>query len=292
MRLVAADVLEEDEWRARAARHRERVGPWLDARRARKARCEKHPVHDFLFEYYTFPPARLEAWSPGLGVALRGDTAGFLADPRFARTDEGVALDLDRFPPRRIQAARWILSLLEATSARDPKLGCFGLHEWAMVYKADTVRHPQFPLRLPAPEADALVEQLPVACSHYDAYRFFTAEARPLNRLSPRKSDRAAFEQPGCLHANMDLYKWAYKFHPWIGSDIVADAFLLALDIRELDMRASPYDLRRLGFEPVRIETQEGRAEYARRQKELAGRAAPLRARLALAYRGLIAALT
>ena len=42
-------------------------------------------------------------------------------------------------------------------------------------------------------------------------------------------------------------------------------------------MRASPYDLADLGYEPVPIETAEGRAEYVRRQSAFAEAAAPLR---------------
>ena len=42
-------------------------------------------------------------------------------------------------------------------------------------------------------------------------------------------------------------------------------------------MRASPYDLRRFGFDPIRIEEPSGRAEYVRCQGEIAARAAPLR---------------
>ena len=30
----------------------------------------KHPVHDFLFTYYSFRPAQLRRWSPGYGVVL------------------------------------------------------------------------------------------------------------------------------------------------------------------------------------------------------------------------------
>jgi hypothetical protein len=78
----------------------------------------------------------------------------------------------------------------------------------------------------------------------------------------------------------MDLYKWAYKLDPYAPSSLVADCFELALDIRSLDMRASPYDLAPLGYAPVRIETAEGRAEYRREQSGFTERARPLRARL------------
>ena len=32
----------------------------------------KHPVHDFLFTYYSQRPAQLRRWHPGYGVALAG----------------------------------------------------------------------------------------------------------------------------------------------------------------------------------------------------------------------------
>jgi len=82
------------------------------------------------------------------------------------------------------------------------------------------------------------------------------------------------------LHAGMDLYKWAYKLIPAISSELLLDCFLLARAIREVDMRASPYDLRDLGYSPIEIETPSGKAEYVALQRGLADRAAPLRGRL------------
>jgi hypothetical protein len=125
-----------------------------------------------------------------------------------------------------------------------------------------------------------VVEERGVKCSHFDAFRFFTAPARPLNLLQPTRETQRENEQPGCLHANMDLYKWSYKLSPLTSSELVADCFALARDIRTLDMRASPYDLADLGYPPVRIETADGRAEYAAAQRAFAKRAEPLRARL------------
>jgi hypothetical protein len=78
----------------------------------------------------------------------------------------------------------------------------------------------------------------------------------------------------------MDLYRWAFKFAPFTPSELIADCFALARDIREVDMRASPYDLRKLGFAPIRIETPEGRVEYESYQRDFAQRGQPLRARL------------
>jgi hypothetical protein len=129
-------------------------------------------------------------------------------------------------------------------------------------------------------ETAAVVESLPVRCSHYDAVRFFTEEARPLNRLQPTREESPHLEQPGCLHANMDLYKWAAKAMPWIGSDLLLETFRLALRLRDLDMRASPYDLSAWGVVPVKIETGEGRREYETEQRSLAEEARGLRNKL------------
>jgi hypothetical protein len=135
-----------------------------------------------------------------------------------------------------------------------------------------------------------VVESHRIACSHFDAYRFFTAPARPLNTLSPGRDDRPAFEQPACFHAGMDLYKHAFRLWPLVSSDLVMDCFELAWDIRVMDMRAAPYDLADLGFDPVRIETAEGKQEYVAAQRAFAGRAAPLRQRLVSECERLLAA--
>ena len=108
--------------------------------------------------------------------------------------------------------------------------------------------------------------------------------------LGPRADDRPDFEQPGCLHAGMDLYKHAFRLSPMVPSDLVADCFELARDIRVLDMRAAPYDLTDLGFEPVAIETTAGKAAYVEAQRGFAERGAPLRARLIEECERLLAA--
>jgi hypothetical protein len=78
----------------------------------------------------------------------------------------------------------------------------------------------------------------------------------------------------------MDLYKHAFRLTPLVASELVADCFELARDIRELDMRASPYDFAELGLEVVRIETPAGKQEYVAEQRLFAERGAPLRRRL------------
>ena len=276
-------------WRAQEKAHRDRLQPVLGPYLEQRSRGIKDPVMDFLFEYYGFRPSRLLRWSPGFGVALRGEAAeAFRAHPAFARTPAGIALDPARFPERRKQGLGWIRDLLAATETRPPLLGCHGMHEWAMVYRADTVRHGQVPLRMTPEALAAFVESTPVMCTHYDAFRFFTPAARPLNRHQPTRETMPALEQPGCLHANMDLYRWAYKLSPWTPGSLLADTFDLACRIRTVDMRASPYDLRPAGLEPIAIETPEGRSTYRDHQQRFAREAAPLRERLRGVYDVLI----
>jgi hypothetical protein len=271
--------MSEAEWRGRAAAHRDRVRRWTGPHRERSRRGEPHPVHDFLFTYYSLRPRELERWRPGPGVALRGADE-FLALPGYVRDGDLVRLDPAALPARLRSTAGFVRDLLAATAARPPRLGCFGLHEWAMVYRSDAPRHARVPLRLGPAGTDAVLESLPVHGTHHDAFRFFTAAARPRNAVAPTRTGQVDQEQPGCLHAQMDLYKWAYKLIPATPAELLADCFALAVDIRELDMRASPYDLAAFGYPPVRIETPAGRAEYARAQAGFAARAAPLRERL------------
>ncbi len=276
---MPVEVLAEAEWRSRAAAHRARVGRWTGPHLERRRAGQPHPVLDFLFTYYSLRPHRLQRWLPGPGLALRGADE-LLAVPGHVRDGDVVRLEPAALPARAAGTARFVRDLLAATASRPPRLGCFGLHEWAMVYRSDEPRHGQVPLRLGAAGTDAVLESLPVHCTHHDAFRFFTPAARPRNALRPSRAEQLAQEQPGCLHATMDLYKWAYKLLPATPSELVADCFELAVAVRELDMRASPYDLAELGYPPVRIETPAGRAEYVRAQADFAARAAPLRDRL------------
>ncbi|MFM8349451.1 MAG: hypothetical protein ACKN9D_00125, partial [Actinomycetales bacterium] len=94
-------------------------------------------------------------------------------------------------------------------------------------------------------------------------------------------------DQPGCLHAAMDTYKIAGWFSPLISSDLVADTFEVAATARELDMRASPYDVSELGLPAIPIETIDGRRAYAREQESIIHQSAPVRATLLAALQGL-----
>jgi len=282
-------VIPAAQWRAQAARHVDRVQELTSGHQARSGRGIRHPVEDFLFTYYSLRPAQLRRWYPGAGVALAdaSDRAGWRFHqvlPVVGRDADGptVAVDVAAFVRARGSQIAFTRRLMTATGSAAGQFGCFGLHEWAMVYRQDESqrRHLERPLRLGQAGTDDVVRGHQIKCTHYDAFRFFTPPARPLNAVQPDLASRVVMEQPGCLHASMDIYKWAYKLIPVVPSELLLDAFVLARAIRELDMRASPYDLSDLGYSPVRIETAVGKAEYVAAQREFAGAAQLLRRRL------------
>jgi hypothetical protein len=278
--------LPEGEWRERMARYASRLTPFVQDRIDRMSRGEKHPARDFLFEYYSFRPSELLRWSPGPGVLLEGATPAELGWRKcFVRHPDGMILA--PFPGARAKFVAWATQYLEAIVDRDPLYGCFGLHEWAMVYRTPEVRHAKTPLRLLPEAISRVVDGEHLCCTHYDAFRFFTPEAVPRNRHALSREITTDFDQRACIHVNMDLYRYAYKIAPWVPGELLADCFDLAWEARQIDMRASPYDMRPYGLEPIFIETDAGKLEYVAEQKRIAGRAVPLRQKLLEVYRGL-----
>lgn len=278
-------------WREAKAAHEARVEELTRDHLHRRSRGQRHPVWDFIFEYYPVKPGQLRRWSPGIGVDLPGATAAdirhlkyFTLDDQDAVADTDTAtstarMDVAAYVVKRGKTVEYIGNLLRATRANPAHFDCFGLHEWAMVYRQPEHRHPE-PLRLGQAGTDEVVDSHTVRCTHFDAFRFFTPDAVPLNEFAPTRETQPNCEQMGCLHANMDLYKWASKLGEAVPGELWLDSFELACAARELDMRAAPYDLRDWGFDPIRIETPEGKAEYVRRQREISARADVLRGRL------------
>lgn len=270
-------------WRTHEEAHQARVDELTRGHRTRRRQHVRHPVEDFLFHYYSHSPARLRRWHPGAGVLLEGAAGMPRAGWRFNVTEgDGVRLDLAAFLDARGATVAFVRELLTRTAGRPPHLGCFGLHEWAMVHRLDEdeVRHRGWPLRLGSRGTDEVVESHQIRCTHYDAFRFFTPAAVPRNQVRPTRASQVDLEQPGCLHAGMDVYKWCYKLDPLVPSELTLAAFELALQIRRLDMAASPYDLTALGIEPVPIETTAGKAAYVTAQRDFAAHSTALRQRL------------
>ena len=152
-----------------------------------------------------------------------------------------------------------------------------------MVYRQTrtSVRHAAWPLRLGPRGTDAVVERHGSGARHFDAYRFFTPPAAPLNVLRPTRGTQPALEQPGCLHADdgplqvgvqararWSPRSWSRTASSWPAT--IRGAGHAGLAVRPGGPRLSP----------VRIETPEGKAEYVAAQRGFAERAAVLRARL------------
>ncbi|WP_025133419.1 hypothetical protein [Leucobacter sp. PH1c] len=281
-------LLTADAWRDRERAHEERADALTAGHRARTRLREKHPIEDFLWTYYSVKPGELRRWHPGAGVQLDGAAAERSAWRHYRAAGSAAAVDLPAFFARRGGTVDYVEQLLAATLAHTPKFGCFGLHEWAMVYRLtpEQLRHSALPLRIGHAATDAVVETHTIGCSHFDAYRFFTPDAVPLNTLRPSRETQPALEQSGCLHAGMDVYKWASKLGPIVPGELLLDTFVLARDIREVDMRASPYDV--TGYTgadgapltPIPIETSAGKRTYARLQRGFAERGNALRERV------------
>lgn len=284
----------------------------------------QHPVYNFLKDYYGVRgrkgTRRLARYSPGPGVLLLGateaDLAGAAASEGAAATeaevaggcglaaggavfrDGGLVYDAEAYMaargPEGWRRYEWHREVIGATAAHRPVLDCYGLHEWAMVYQPEGAPTPpslayqsgNVPLRVSRDAINAAVERQPLRCTHVDAVRFFAKAALPLNvHGDPPREQQAALEQPACVHASMDLLKYALAVAPFGESAACAgDALELALEARKLDMAASPYDVSAYGIAAVPIETEAGRAEYKRRQIALMKRAEPVRAALLAAY--------
>ena len=273
-------VLSESEWQAERAAHQAFVQPILSQVRQRKARGVEHPIEDFLWTYYSFKPTQFERWHPGAGIGLH-DALEHKSYKGYTTQGDVTTVSRD-FLVRRSESLHWMWNLQHAMQTREPKFGCFGLHEWAMVYRLEQsdVRHEQAPLRLPPSEIAEVVEAQELKCTHFDAFRFYVPQVRSLNHLMLTRETQLNNEQSGCLHANMDLYKWAYKLSPIVSTDLLTETFVLAREIRMLDMQATPYDLSEWDVPPVRVETPEGKSEYVTRQREFSARAQTLRMQL------------
>ena len=283
-------------WHPVAERYEREVKAWTDPFRRRRLTDDAHPINDFLFVYYQYSSRKLEQWHPGVGKALAGvgEHDRRLPEKFYSQNEMGDWFcDLSKMKTKDESRLVWIVDLLKRTQARKANFSCLGLHEWAMVYHGHEVRHEKTTqLRLPQSEIDAVVESRPLTCTHFDAFRFFSIDAKPFNRVTPEPDveNRPILEQPACIHANMDLYKWAFKAMPWIGSEILLACFYLAIEARAIDMRASPYDLSKYeNYSPIKIETAAGRALYEREQRAIAEKAKPLREKL---WRRIEAVLT
>lgn len=284
-RTATPELLTRTVWHALAKQHRLQAEKWTRPYRQRRAQGLLHPVHDFLFIYYPFAPSLLERWQPAFGQLIEASPQDPPWNPRYYSLQaKGIGLDLDKLPAAAKKRLQWQLALLKSIDQRTPRFACHGLHEWAMLYQGGPdgqARHEgKLPLRVSQACIDEVIHSRPLVCTHFDAFRFFTPAAQPLNLKALNLMDRAQQEQKGCLHTNMDLYKWTAKAMPWVGADLLLESFLFAVACREVDMRASPYDCSDYGLAAIPVETAAGRLNYEQAQRSLAQRAQPIRSKL------------
>jgi len=205
-------VLGESVWTERERRHAERVDRFVEPHLRRARRGEAHPVWDFLFSYYSLKPRLLRRWHPGYGVALEGASADrFRERSGYGTLGSAVTVTHDHLLAR-IDRVEFIADLLHATRVGPPvellrpaRVGD-GLPDRRHQARGSTAAGRR--------GTDAVVDSMPLRCSHFDAYRFFTEPAVPRNAEPLSRQSQVASEQPGCVHANMDLYKFCGKLGP------------------------------------------------------------------------------
>lgn len=281
-------------WRALESRHTEAVDSLTSDHLDRRRRGEPHPVADFLFTYYRTSVATVRRWHPGPGIILENAHLTERVEWRHYERDSlhgraGLIVDptsvLSRCGPRITRARE----VVEATASRPGAMSCFGLHEWAMLYRTGehAVRHRQVPLRVSHARIDEVVDHSRLRCTHFDALRFFTEDAVPLNQDALTRGGQVRNEQPACLHAGMDLYSYVADMEAGAPGELLVDTLIAAFDAREVDMRSSPYDLSAWGLDPIPVESPEGRAAFVAHQRGWITRTQALRTRYLEAARTL-----
>jgi len=266
--------------------------------KARMHAVREHPVFNFLHTYYRYSAEDLKMFSPGIdhpGLSFSDDSDLAKVHRRYRVISPSQTVKFEipaplaadgRFGWIKLSRAR---DILRATSTRSPFIGCFGLHEWAMVYKNNEQKQPLLKMRVSETTINEMVES-GVKCTHFDAFRFFHVDALSLNSAELSRETQEDFEQPGCIHATMDLFRYAYSIYPLASSELLRQSLELAIMARKIDMRASPYDVSHINFlgRPIAIETPEGRTQYAHEQLQLHEKAAPIRKRLLDIYEHIL----
>ena len=233
-------------WVSEAEQHVEAMNallyPMTDSSATLKARMHAvrtHPIYNFMHTYYRYSAEELKLFTPGANSPLDvlSPTDSVLLHPLFQHSVSSRASSSSsavpplaappastveyRFPKTLSPEGRfgWIQMakardvLKSAASLNPPNFGCFGLHEWAMLYKGAAPKQPGLGLRVSQSTIDAMVEG-GVKCSHYDAFRFFHQDAKQFNAVSLVRETQASFEQAACIHVTMDLFKWSHKIYP------------------------------------------------------------------------------
>ena len=199
---------------------------------------------------------------------------------------------------RTVAPFLWYRAVLEQTLTAEPVLYCYGLHEWAMQYQPPGAPIPpsskyqsHVPLRVTQDTLNRAVERVGTRCTHVDALRYFAPAAASLNYHGEQlqRMDQIRLEQPGCVHAHMDLLKIILKLEPFVDATLRQQVLEIAILARKLDIGASPYDVTSTyHVEMIPIETEEGRVLYRQRQLELMKIVQPIRTKVLRAYNAFL----
>ena len=73
--------------------------------------------------------------------------------------------------------------------------------------KDKIIKHQKLPFRCNQELINEVVESKSLRCTHFDAYRHFSSSAIPLNMNILERKTQSNFDQPGCVHVHMDLFK-------------------------------------------------------------------------------------
>lgn len=266
----------------------------------------ENPIYNFLHYYYRYSSLELKLYSPGMNFALESlpSSSSILLIHKHMREIPNSNFIYLRPTSKLLQSKRYGFApisryhdIIQNTLNRNPHYGCFGLHEWAMLYSNrrlpsfsdNSERHQsQLKLRVDQHTIDATVEASQLTCTHFDAWRFFDPAAQPMNHIHPlTRSGQIDNEQPGCIHATMDIFRYAYELYPYVSSDLLRACLSIALEARKIDMCASPYDVSAIEGcgDAICIETLEGKMLYVQKQQELYEKSNPLRAELLQVYK-------
>lgn len=224
-------VMMKETWLQAAKEERNRVNRLLNPN---DYQDRNHPIYNFIFVYFFFNRKILFQYSPGIHVEIEGvhdsqelmsiNLAPELQSVSSQRNFLAISSNEKKISKKFLQRT---LHLLKSIQSKLPSFWCFGLHEWAMQYNSiqqTSTKNSTFqslPLRVTQQQIESLLNpprhenqySVPrLRCTHYDAIRFFTPSSVPLNAVSPSPTRLTVdqFDQPGCIHVNMDLFKYIH----------------------------------------------------------------------------------
>ena len=262
--------------------HGARVTPWVGPHLERRRSGVAHPVEDFLFTYYSFSPGALRRWHPGFGAswpspgdppARRGTaTSGRWSGRRRRITscssqaagslDEPTALTArgHRARARRTSAASACTSGRWSTGCHPTRCGTpRGRCGSASRHRRGGRGAPDRAARTSTRSASSPTRPGPLNVLHPGARR--PAGVRAAGLPARRHGPLQARLQAQSRGAALTWWPTASSWPATSGSSTCARRRTTVTD---------------LGYEPVRIETAEGKPEYAAAQRRFAERGAPL----------------